>query len=81
MSEEAQNATPDSSRSEEEKEEKGEKDVEELEEAGEASDGGKSGEVPIPPPVPQSGISILAHKIWIGNLDKRLTQSVRETWK
>ena len=28
----------------------------------------------IPPSTPQSGISILAHKIWIGNLDKRLTQ-------
>lgn len=27
-----------------------------------------------PPPTPQSGISILAHKIWIGNLDKRLSQ-------
>ena len=31
-------------------------------------------EVPVPPNVPQSGISILAHKIWIGNLDKRLSQ-------
>lgn len=28
----------------------------------------------IPPNNPQSGISILAHKIWIGNLDKRLSQ-------
>ena len=28
----------------------------------------------VPPPTPQSGISILAHKIWIGNLDKRLSQ-------
>ena len=28
----------------------------------------------VPPPTPQSGISILAHKIWIGNLDKRLPQ-------
>ena len=35
--------------------------------------GGKDDEA-VPPPVPQSGISILAHKIWIGNLDKRLSQ-------
>lgn len=28
----------------------------------------------VPPSTPQSGISILAHKIWIGNLDKRLSQ-------
>ena len=28
----------------------------------------------IPPNTPQSGISVLAHKIWIGNLDKRLSQ-------
>ena len=28
----------------------------------------------IPPSTPESGISILAHKIWIGNLDKRLSQ-------
>lgn len=28
----------------------------------------------VPPTTPQSGISILAHKIWIGNLDKRLSQ-------
>lgn len=28
----------------------------------------------VPPATPQSGISILAHKIWIGNLDKRLSQ-------
>lgn len=30
--------------------------------------------VPLPPAVPASGISILAHKIWIGNLDRRLTE-------
>lgn len=30
--------------------------------------------LPIPPPVPKSGISILAHKLWIGNLDRRLTE-------
>lgn len=32
--------------------------------------------VPLPPAVPASGISILAHKIWIGNLDRRLTEYV-----
>lgn len=30
--------------------------------------------IPIPPPVPKSGISMLTHKLWIGNLDKRLTE-------
>lgn len=30
--------------------------------------------IPIPPPVPPSGISVLSHKLWIGNLDKRLTE-------
>lgn len=30
--------------------------------------------IPVPPPVPKNGVSILAHKIWIGNLDKRLTE-------
>lgn len=30
--------------------------------------------LPIPPPVPKSGITILAHKLWIGNLDRRLTE-------
>ena len=30
----------------------------------------------IPPCSPQSGLSVLAHKIWIGNLDKRLSQWV-----
>ena len=30
--------------------------------------------IPIPPPVPKNGISILAHKLWIGNLDKRLNE-------
>ena len=30
--------------------------------------------IPIPPPVPKSGISILGHKLWIGNLDKRLNE-------
>ena len=46
-------------------------------EEGEGTDKPKkeSGEaLTVPPGVPQSGISILAHKIWIGNLDKRLSQ-------
>lgn len=30
--------------------------------------------IPIPPPTPRGGVSILAHKLWIGNLDKRLTE-------
>ena len=30
--------------------------------------------IEVPPPVPASGTSILAHKLWIGNLDKRLTE-------
>ena len=29
--------------------------------------------IPVPPEVPKSGVSILSHKLWIGNLDKRLT--------
>lgn len=31
-------------------------------------------EIPVPPTVPETGISIQAHKLWVGNLDKRLTQ-------
>ena len=45
--------------------------------------GGKSGTasdqeelIPIPPPVPKNGMTILSHKLWIGNLDKRLTECV-----
>ena len=30
-------------------------------------------EILIPPSVPKNGISILAHKLWIGNLDKRMS--------
>ena len=30
--------------------------------------------IPIPPTAPRSGASILGHKLWIGNLDKRLTE-------
>lgn len=30
--------------------------------------------IPVPPPAPKNSISILAHKLWIGNLDKRLSE-------
>lgn len=30
--------------------------------------------IPVPPPVPKLGVSVLAHKLFIGNLDKRLTE-------
>ncbi len=30
--------------------------------------------IPVPPVVPTSGISIQINKLWIGNLDKRLTE-------
>ena len=30
----------------------------------------------IPPEYPKSGVPILAHKLWIGNIDKRITQLV-----
>jgi hypothetical protein len=30
--------------------------------------------LPLPPQSPISGMSIQAHKLWLGNLDKRLTQ-------
>lgn len=51
------------------------KGLEEGEEEGENGEKKiKRLEMPVPPNVPQSGISILAHKIWIGNLDKRLSQ-------
>lgn len=39
-----------------------------------ASPNGYHQDIPIPPQVPVTGISIQAHKLWIGNLDKRLTQ-------
>lgn len=32
--------------------------------------------IQVPPTVPSSGISIQAHKLWLGNLDKRLTELV-----
>ena len=30
--------------------------------------------LPVPPPIHPSGISVQSHKLWIGNLDKRLTE-------
>ena len=36
--------------------------------------GSEEDPIPLPPQVPKNGISILAHKLWIGNLDKRLTE-------
>lgn len=30
--------------------------------------------IPVPPPVSKGGITILGHKLWIGNLDRRLTE-------
>ncbi len=30
--------------------------------------------IPLPPTHPKGSVSILAHKLWIGNLDKRLTE-------
>lgn len=34
----------------------------------------QSDPIPVPPSVPKLGVSVLAHKLWIGNLDKRLTE-------
>ena len=55
------------------------KDLGEEEGDGESSgkkEGKEPGGNPVPPNAPESGVSILAHKIWIGNLDKRLSQYV-----
>lgn len=59
---EAGNGSPDSSleQSPESRESTGKQSEEDL--------------IPVPPPTPKNGVSILAHKIWIGNLDKRLTE-------
>ncbi|KAL5473294.1 hypothetical protein EMCRGX_G027761 [Ephydatia muelleri] len=46
----------------------------EKEDAGPSEEKKAVNTIPVPPPVPDSGISILAHKIWIGNLDRRLTE-------
>lgn len=34
----------------------------------------KSDLIPVPPSTPKLGVPLLAHKLWIGNLDKRLTE-------
>ena len=36
-------------------------------------DSDKTDETSMPPEYPTSGISIQAHKLWIGNIDKRIT--------
>ena len=46
------------------------------EESSGKKEGKGPGGIPVPPNAPESGVSILAHKIWIGNLDKRLSQYV-----
>lgn len=50
-----------------------EDDVIMTDEKGSASTDEVEDPILIPPSVPKNGISILAHKLWIGNLDKRLT--------
>lgn len=36
----------------------------------------EEGDVVIPPSQPESGVPILAHKLWVGNIDKRITELV-----
>lgn len=33
----------------------------------------KEGPIELPPDFPKSGLSIQAHKLWIGHIDKRIT--------
>ena len=33
-------------------------------------------DIEIPPSQPESGLPILAHKLWVGNIDKRITELV-----
>lgn len=33
-------------------------------------------DIKIPPAQPESGLPILAHKLWVGNIDKRVTELV-----
>ena len=33
-------------------------------------------DIKIPPSQPESGLPILAHKLWVGNIDKRITELV-----
>ena len=38
-------------------------------------------DIKIPPSQPESGLPILAHKLWVGNIDKRITELVSLTYK
>lgn len=33
-------------------------------------------DIKIPPSQPESSVPILAHKLWVGNIDKRITELV-----
>lgn len=50
-------------------------DVKEKEESAEDQVvfGREEGSVELPPDFPKSGLSIQAHKLWIGHIDKRIT--------
>ena len=37
---------------------------------------GDEDDIKIPPSQPESGLPILAHKLWVGNIDKRITELV-----
>ncbi len=49
-------------------------DLSEGESSGRGSSLAAAAPIPRPPTKPESGTSVLGHKIWIGNLDKRLTE-------
>lgn len=38
-------------------------------------------DIEIPPSQPESGLPILAHKLWVGNIDKRITELVSFAFK
>lgn len=38
-------------------------------------------DIKIPPSQPESGLPILAHKLWVGNIDKRITELVSLVYK
>ena len=40
------------------------------------AEGTEGEDVLIPPSQPESGLPILAHKLWVGNIDKRITELV-----
>ena len=40
------------------------------------SEGHEEEDIKIPPSQPESGLPILAHKLWVGNIDKRITELV-----